>query len=99
MEELRDEVVRLRGVNRDTLKCVRALEEKMTEEQGNMLAKALGAVLVRVGVIRPDASLTGPELLAAADNYVTGSEQSFSCEGYDCEDTSGGRLTSDGRRV
>jgi hypothetical protein len=40
------------------------------ESQRDSLAMALRSVLVKVGVVRPDASCTGPDLLTAASHYV-----------------------------
>lgn len=44
------------------------------EHREGLLADALARVLIRAGVIRPDASATGPELLVAANDYVGSSK-------------------------
>lgn len=36
----------------------------------HLLAEALGNVLIAAGMVREDASMTGPELLLAAETYV-----------------------------
>lgn len=38
--------------------------------QRNLLAQALGKLLVAIGMTRPDAPLTGPELLLAAETAI-----------------------------
>jgi hypothetical protein len=40
--------------------------------QRDLLAAALGKVLVHYGIVRADAELTGPELLLAAETAVEG---------------------------
>lgn len=43
--------------------------------QRDLLAQALGKLLVAQGMVRPDAQLTGPELLLAADTAIEGIQQ------------------------
>lgn len=57
--------------------------------QRNLLAEALQKVLVKAGVVRDDISLSGPELLLAAESYV---QEVETCDVYtdgSCDTTSG----------
>lgn len=46
-------------------------ESLMVDRHANLLCEALGKCLVAAGIVRPDASLTGPEVLLAADDLET----------------------------
>lgn len=47
-------------------------EMNSLRNQRDLLAAALGKVLIHYGIVRADAELTGPELLLAAETAVEG---------------------------
>jgi hypothetical protein len=49
----------------------------ISPHQGQMLAKALGNVLVATGLIRPGTPMTGPELIHAAEDFALGFDGRF----------------------